>query len=100
MQKKTRAIQDKAITLAGEIDLSDGVSDEEARLAGAALRMRQEIPPPTPPANTQGEGVTIVMKRGRAWQLADRVLKPGERVTLDEATARQVVEAGYAEFVE
>lgn len=49
-------------------------------------------------------GVEIRMKTGRQWVLGAgetrRVLKPGERVRLDEATAETIVNAGYAVYTE
>ncbi len=55
---------------------------------------------PIPEAEGNEGGVAIRMRSGRAWVLPDRTLQPGERVVLDEATAQQVVEAGYADFVD
>lgn len=93
MQKKTKKIEDKAIWNEG---------DEE----GSA----EEMPPsPTPVENGEPTAdpltvvkgrVTIRMKARRGWQLPDRELQPGECVTLDEETARPIIEAGYADVVE
>ncbi len=43
-------------------------------------------------------GVTIKMRAGRAWNLGKRTLESGETVTLDAATAADIVAAGYADY--
>lgn len=63
-----------------------GVSEEETTIAA------QDQPSPQ-------EGVEIRMKTGRQWRIGERLLRPGERVTLDETTAETIVDAGYAVYV-
>lgn len=65
MRKKTKEIEDKALT-----------------------------PDPSP----NGEGSTITMRAGRAWEIGTRTLNAGETVTLDVETAREIVAAGYADY--
>ncbi len=93
MQKKTPKIEDKLLPKSAgpRGKVGDPLVDEDQ-------------PSPTPAAAPLTGGVTIRMKSRRGWRLprqyANRELQPGECVTLDEATARPIVEAGYAEFVE
>ncbi len=73
MRKKTKEIEDKALT-------PDPSPNGEGSLTGE-------------------EGRTIKMRPGRAWNLGERTLKSGEMATLDAATAADIVAAGYADYV-
>lgn len=66
MRKKTKEIEDKALT---------------------------------PESWPSGEVRTIKMRMGRAWQLGERTLQPGETTTLDPMTAAEIVATGYADYV-